>query len=59
MVNPSFEIVSLSSEFNQISLNHYPWEVSCVCVCVCGGGGVGLLPNKCYWCVDALLREQI
>ena len=34
----------------------------CACVCVCGGGeggeGVGLLPNKCYWCMDVLLREQ-
>ena len=28
-------------------------------MCVCGGGGgVGLLPNKCYWCMDALLREH-
>ena len=25
------------------------------CVCVFRGGGVGLLPNKCYWCMDVLL----
>ena len=30
----------------------------CVRVCVCGGGGVGLLPNKCYSCMDVLLREH-
>ena len=30
----------------------------CVHVCVWGGGGVGLLPNKCYWCMDVLLREH-
>ena len=29
-----------------------------MCACVGGGGGVGLLPNKCYWCMDVLLREQ-
>ena len=29
-----------------------------VCVCVGGGGGVGLLPNKCYSCMDVLLREH-
>ena len=32
-----------------------------VCVCVCGGGGgrvVGLLSNKCYWCMDVLPREH-
>ena len=23
-----------------------------------GWGGVGLLPNKCYWCMDVLLREH-
>jgi len=30
-----------------------------VCV-VCGGGGsgVGLLPKKCYWRMDVLLREH-
>ena len=22
------------------------------------GGGVGLLPNKCHWCMDVLLREH-
>ena len=22
------------------------------------GGRVGLLPNKCYWCMDVLLREH-
>ena len=30
-------------------------------MCVGGGGeerGVGLLPNKCYWCMDVLLRER-
>ena len=31
---------------------------ACVCVCVGGGGGVGLLPNKCYPCMDVLLREH-
>ena len=33
---------------------------ACVCVFVCGGGGggVGSLPNKCYWCMDVLLREH-
>ena len=32
----------------------------CVCVCVGGGGegGAGLLPNKCYRCMDVLLRED-
>ena len=29
-----------------------------MCACGGGGGGVGLLPNKCYWRMDVLLREH-
>ena len=27
-------------------------------MCVSGAGEVGLLLNKCYWCMDVLLREH-